>query len=75
MRHNMRFIQTGVFALAMLLLSQVASAEGEFYWAPFMQPGHTSPDRTLPNQDGQAVTLSEASGDKGYLVVLSRSVD
>jgi cytochrome oxidase Cu insertion factor (SCO1/SenC/PrrC family) len=75
MRFHSSLIRRGALALTILLFCQVAAARGSFNWSPFYPVGEAFPEATLTNQDGESVTLSEASGSKGYLVVLNRSVD
>lgn len=44
-------------------------------WAPDQPVGAFLPDFTVTNHQGQPVALSEARGQKGTLLVFSRSTD
>ena len=52
-----------------------AAAEMPWQWAPEQPVGAVLPDFTVTNHEGQAVALSEVRGEKGTLVVFSRSTD
>lgn len=64
-----------MMAFVLLALSQFVQADTDFSWAPFHRIGDAFPDVTLKDQNGKAVSLANMSGEKGYLVILSRSVD
>ena len=72
----------GALLLALALCTApVAAAEAEaeerepWTWAPEQPVGAVLPDFTVTNHEGQAVALSEVRGEKGTLVVFSRSTD
>lgn len=54
--------------------SQKDPQEMTFEWAPEFEVGHTFPDFTMLDQDGNTYTSSDVSGANGYLIQFNRSV-
>jgi len=61
--------------LALLALFSIAAAAQDFVWAPDYPVGSEIPSISAPDQNGDVQTLAELSGDKGLVLVLSRSFD
>jgi len=60
--------------LAALVLSSAAAAQ-EWEWAPKFQPGDQLPPIQSQDQNGELRQLQDLVGDKGLILVLSRSFD
>ena len=58
--------------LVLLLLPLISSAEG-WEWAPQHAIGNNLPDFSVTTTEGDTVKLSELSGEKGTLIMFSRS--
>ena len=67
-----RFIQVSIAALA--LSSQLAGAQG-FDWAPDFPEGSSIPVLAAPDQNGNIQTLETLTGEKGIILLFSRSFD
>ena len=67
-----RFIQISIAAL--VLCSQFAAAQ-DFNWAPDFPVGSTIPVLEAPDQNGDVQTLASLSGEKGIILMFSRSFD
>jgi len=67
------------FMLMMLLMvsatANAAAVAQDWVWAPDFEVGDTIPPINAPDQNGQAKTLADLTGDKGLVLVLSRSFD
>ena len=72
-----------VFLRALLLLLAICAGslawaqEGPapWQWAPAQPVGAVLPDLALTGHEGQAVTLGEVGGERGTLLIFSRSTD
>ena len=58
--------------LVLLLLPLISSAE-DWEWAPQHAIGNNLPDFSVTTTEGDTVQLSELSGEKGTLIMFSRS--
>lgn len=67
-------IHIAVVSLLLLLTSVSVSAQ-QWVWAPDFEVGDTLPAIAAPDQDGRVLSLAELSGEKGLVLVLSRSFD
>jgi cytochrome oxidase Cu insertion factor (SCO1/SenC/PrrC family) len=61
-------------ALMILSLSSLASTQ-DFVWAPDFPVGTSIPAIEAVDQDGVVRTFDELKGEKGLLLMLSRSFD
>jgi peroxiredoxin len=64
--------------MMLLMVSATASAAAvaqDWVWAPDFAVGDTIPHINAPDQNGDAKTLADLTGEKGLLLVLSRSFD
>ncbi|MDO9477561.1 MAG: peroxiredoxin family protein [Pseudohongiella sp.] len=67
-------VRAAVLLLSGLFLSFAAHAQ-EWVWAPDFEVGDTIPAIAAPDQNGDVKTLSDLAGEKGLVLVLSRSFD
>lgn len=67
-----RFTQISLVTL--IFCSQWALAQ-DFNWAPEFPVGSTIPVLEAPDQNGDVQTLSTLSGEKGVILMFSRSFD
>lgn len=67
-----RFLQFSIVALA--FGTQLAVAQ-DFIWAPDFPEGSSLPVLEAPDQDGNVQTLETLSGEKGIVLMFSRSFD
>jgi len=75
MKYRQYLIQLGMFAvLSSLLLSPLGQAQ-DFVWAPDLPVGATIPEIEAPDQNGVNRTFGELVGEKGALLMFSRSFD
>lgn len=63
-----------IFTLLLTFSGSVALAQ-DWVWAPEFQVGDTLPAISAPDQNGSIKTLSDLTGEKGLVLVLSRSFD
>jgi peroxiredoxin len=67
------------FTLMVLLMvsatASAAAAAQDWVWAPDFEVGDTIPLINAPDQNGVAKTLADLTGEKGLVLVLSRSFD
>jgi peroxiredoxin len=65
-----------LLALLLLALSPALTAQAqEFVWAPTLAVGSPLPPIDAVDQNGERQTLTSLSGEKGLVLVLSRSFD
>jgi peroxiredoxin len=63
------------FMLMMLLMVSATAVAQDWVWAPDFEVGDTIPLINAPDQNGDAKTLADLTGEKGLVLVLSRSFD
>lgn len=63
-----------IIGAALLLVTSLSNAQ-EFIWAPDFPVGSQIPAIDAPDQTGSRRSLEDLSGDKGLVLVLSRSFD
>ncbi|MDP1931779.1 MAG: redoxin domain-containing protein [Gammaproteobacteria bacterium] len=68
-------VRTLFSILAITLLWLQAAQAQEFVWAPELATGKTLPPISALDQTGTVRTLAEITGEKGLVLVLSRSFD
>lgn len=68
-------VRTLVGALAMTALMSHALQAQEFVWAPDLPVGTALPAINAQDQSGTVRTLQEITGEKGLVLVMSRSFD
>lgn len=67
-------IHTVLFIALLSSLSTLVMAQ-DWVWAPDFEVGDKLPEISAPDQNGSIKTLADLSGDKGLVLVLSRSFD
>ncbi|MDP3518353.1 MAG: peroxiredoxin family protein [Pseudohongiella sp.] len=67
-------IRSALLFVSALLLSASAFAQ-DWVWAPDFEVGDTIPPIEAPDQNGDVKTLADLMGEKGLVLVLSRSFD
>lgn len=67
-------VRTGTVILAFTSLAQPLQAQ-EFIWAPELAVGAALPPISAQDQSGTVRTLQEITGEKGLVLVMSRSFD
>ena len=67
-----RFLQISIASVA--LSTQLAVAR-DFNWAPDFPLGSTIPVLEAPDQNGNDQTLATLTGEKGIILMFSRSFD
>ena len=67
-----RFLQISIATLA--LSTQLVVAQ-DFDWAPDLPVGSTIPVLEAPDQNGNIQTLATLAGEKGIVLMFSRSFD
>lgn len=67
-----RFLQ--ISSIALLFSMQLAVAQ-DFVWAPDFPEGSTLPVLEAPDQNGNVQTLATLTGEKGIVLMFSRSFD
>lgn len=75
MQHLKRYITKFSALLTVLVLSGMAVSvhAQDFVWAPNINVGSTLPAFDAQDQDGQAHSFSDLSGENGLVLVMSRS--
>jgi peroxiredoxin len=67
------------FLLMILLMvgatASAAAVAQDWVWAPDVEVGDSIPSINAPDQNGDAKTLADLTGEKGLVLVLSRSFD
>jgi peroxiredoxin len=71
---NCRVLRVGAIVFAAFVLSSAASAQ-EWEWAAKFQVGDPLPPIQSKDQYGEVRQLQDLAGDKGLILVLSRSFD
>ena len=71
---NCRLLRVGAIVFAAFVLSSAASAQ-EWEWAAKFQVGDSLPPIQSQDQYGEVRQLQDLAGDKGLILVLSRSFD
>lgn len=61
-------------ALLLLTVAQFSSAQ-DFIWAPDFPVGSSIPDISAQDQNGDLKTFDDLVGERGLLLMLSRSFD
>lgn len=67
-------IRSVILFVSALVLSVSALAQ-DWVWAPDFEVGDTIPSIEAPDQNGDVQTLAQLTGEKGLVLVLSRSFD
>jgi hypothetical protein len=64
-----------ILALAALLLLSAPAVAQEFVWAPDFPVGASIPAISAQDQDGNLRSFEDLKGDRGLLLMFSRSFD
>lgn len=67
-------VYTAVLTLLLIIACAPALAQ-QWVWAPDIEVGDTLPAISAPDQNGRIQSLTDLTGDKGLVLVLSRSFD
>lgn len=63
-----------LISVSLLMVTSPAMTQ-EWVWAPDFDPGDPLPAISAPDQNGNIKTLADLTGEKGLVLVLSRSFD